>query len=143
MAYISMSHRPQPFHPSEMPAAQAIPLDELSERLQLSRQTLVRWVDRHLVEATLEWMLNDANEEVRVIKLTPEALTHLRTFASDYRDDVVTPTQARRILKVIDRKQVKRMIRAKDVTTVEIEGEKRIVVGSIEDYLRSQETVEA
>lgn len=143
MAYISMSHRPQPFHPSEVQAAQAIPLDELSERLQLSRQTLVRWVDRHLVDATLEWMLNDDNKEIRVIKLTEEALSHLHAFATDYREDVVTPTQARRILKVIDRKQVKRMIRAKDVTTVEIEGEKRIIVGSIEDYLRSQEEAEA
>ena len=138
-----MSHRPQPFHPSEVPAAQSISLDELSERVQLSRQTLVRWVDRHLVDATLEWVLDDANEEVRMIKLTPEALAHLHTFAAEYRDDVVTPTQARRILKVIDRKQVKRMIRAKDVTTVEIEGEKRIIVGSIEDYLRSQEDAEA
>lgn len=116
-----------------------IPLNQLSERLGLSKQTLVRWVDRHLIDAELKWALNDANEEIHVIEVSDDTLAYLDSFAGEYRDDVVTCTQARRILKMIDRKRVKKLIRAKDITAVDVEGETRVVVGSIEDYLRRVE----
>lgn len=118
-------------------------LDELSEKLQISKQTLVRWVDRHLIKASLGWSLTDENEEIRVIELNPETLDFLETFADDYRSDLVTRTEARRIMKKIDRKKVKKMIRAGDIVAVEVDDEVKIVVGSIEDYLRSQEEEDA
>lgn len=136
MAYISMSPRATPVSSANgSSAAESMRLEDLSARVQLSQQTLVRWVDRHLVDASLGWELDGDNQEVRVIELTPETLQHLEAFAGEYRDDVVTYTQARRILKMIDRRQVKKMIRAHDIECVEVDGEKRVVVGSIEDYL--------
>jgi DNA-binding MarR family transcriptional regulator len=119
-----------------------MPLDELSQRLRLSKQTIVRWVDRHLVDADLFWALSDANEEVRMIELTPHTLDYLEDFAAEYREDVVSRTEARRILKQIDRKKIKKLIRAGDVKDVEVDEETRIVVGSIEDYLMARETEE-
>ena len=119
-----------------------MPLDELSQRLRLSKQTIVRWVDRHLVDADLFWALSDANEEVRMIELTPHTLDYLADFAAEYREDVVSRTEARRILKQIDRKKIKKLIRAGDVKDVEVDEETRIVVGSIEDYLMARETEE-
>lgn len=116
-----------------------MPLDELSDELQISKQTLVRWVDRHLVDADLYWALSDENEEVRMIELSDDTMDFLRSFAADYREDVVSRTEARRILKQIDRKKIKKLIRAGDIKDVEVDEETRIVVGSIEDYLMSRE----
>lgn len=114
-------------------------LDELSERLQLSKQTIVRWVDRHLIDADLYWTLSDDNREVRMIEMTDDTLDFVEDFASDYREDVVSRTEARRILKQIDRKKIKKLIRAGDVKDVEVDEETRIVVGSLEDYLMERE----
>ena len=119
-----------------------MPLDELSEHLQISRQTLVRWTDRHLIDADLYWSLSDSNEEIRMIDLTDETLDFLEDFAADYRDDVVSRTEARRILKQIDRKKIKKLIRAGDVEDVEVDEETRVVVGSLEDYLMEREREE-
>ena len=119
-----------------------MPLDELSEHLQISRQTLVRWTDRHLIDADLYWSLSDSNEETRMIDLTDETLDFLEDFAADYRDDVVSRTEARRILKQIDRKKIKKLIRAGDVEDVEVDEETRVVVGSLEDYLMEREREE-
>ena len=118
---------------------QTIPLDELSDDVQLSKQTIVRWIDRHLIEAELDWALSDDNEEVRMITLTDDSLDFLRSFAEEYREDVVSRTEARHILKQIDRKKIKKLIRAGDVKDVEVDEETRIVVGSIEDYMRRRE----
>lgn len=117
-------------------------LDQLSERLKISKQTLVRWVDRHLIDASLGWALSDQNNEIRVIELSDDTLDFLENFAKDYREDTVTRTEARRILKKIDRKKIKKMIRAEDILAVEVDEEVKIVVGSIEDYLIGQEQSE-
>jgi hypothetical protein len=119
-----------------------MPLDELSEHLQLSKQTLVRWTDRHLIDADLYWSLSDSNEEIRMIDLTDDTLDFLEDFAADYREDVVSRTEARRILKQIDRKKIKKLIRAGDVEDVEVDEETRVVVGSLEDYLMEREREE-
>jgi hypothetical protein len=55
---------------------------------------------------------------------------------------VVSRTEARRILKQIDRKKIKKLIRAGDVEDVEVEDETRVVVGSLEDYLMERENEE-
>lgn len=114
-------------------------LDQLSERIQVSKQTLVRWIDRHLIDADLGWALSPENEEIRVVELSEDTLKFLNSFSEDYREDTVTRTEARRILKKIDRKKIKKMIRAGDILAVEVDDEVKIVVGSIEDYLISQE----
>ena len=119
-----------------------MPLDELSDHLQISKQTLVRWTDRHLIDADLYWSLSDTNEEIRMIDVTDETLDFLEDFAADYRDDVVSRTEARRILKQIDRKKIKKLIRAGDVEDVEVDEETRVVVGSLEDYLMEREREE-
>ena len=119
-----------------------MPLDDLSAHLQLSKQTLVRWVDHHLIDAELYWSLSDTNEEIRMIDLTDESLDFLEDFAADYREDVVSRTDARRILKQIDRKKIKKLIRAGDVEDVEVDEETRVVVGSLEDYLIDREQEE-
>jgi hypothetical protein len=116
-----------------------MPLDELSDRLKLSKQTIVRWVDRHLIDADLHWALSDENEEVRMIEISPQTMDFVESFAAEYREDVVSRTEARRILKQIDRKKIKKLIRAGDVKDVEVDEETRIVVGSIEDYLMARE----
>ena len=122
-----------------MQKVQTIPLDELSDDVKLSKQTIVRWIDRHLIEASLDWTLSEDNEEVRTIEISEDSLNFLRSFAEEYREDVVSRTEARHILKQIDRKKIKKLIRAGDVKDVEVDEETRIVVGSIEDYLRSRE----
>ena len=116
-----------------------MPLDELSDHLQISKQTLVRWTDRHLIDADLYWSLSDTNEEIRMIDVSDETLDFLEDFAADYREDVVSRTEARRILKQIDRKKIKKLIRAGDVEDVEVDEETRVVVGSLEDYLMNRE----
>jgi hypothetical protein len=117
----------------------SMPLDELSHQVLLSRQTIVHWIDRHLIDAELRWALNDKNEEVRVIELTDSTLDFLGGFAADYREDTVSRTEARRILRQIDRKKIKKLIRAGDVQDVEVDEETKIVVGSIEDFLIERE----
>ncbi len=117
-------------------------LDQLSERIQISKQTLVRWIDRHLIDADLGWALSPENKEIRVIELSEDTLKFLNSFSEGYREDTVTRTEARRILKKIDRKKIKKMIRAGDILAVEVDDEVKIVVGSIEDYLISQENGE-
>ena len=119
-----------------------IPLDEFSEQIKLSKQTIVRWVDRHLIDAELHWALSDDNEEVRMIEIAPQQVEFVESFAAEYREDVVSRTEARRILKQIDRKKIKKLIRAGDVKDVEVDEETRIVVGSIEDYLMAREREE-
>ena len=126
-----------------VPEIEEMSLDQLSERIQISKQTLVRWVDRHLIDADLSWTLSNSNEEIRVIELSEDTLKFLNSFSEDYRGDTVTRTEARRILKKIDRKKIKKMIRAGDILAVEVDDEVKIVVGSIEDYLISQENGEA
>lgn len=116
-----------------------MPLDDLSDRIKLSKQTIVRWVDRHLIDAELHWALSDDNEEVRMIEISPQTMDFVQSFAEEYREDVVSRTEARRILKQIDRKKIKKLIRAGDVKDVEVDEETRIVVGSIEDYLMARE----
>jgi len=116
-----------------------MPLDDLSDRIKLSKQTIVRWVDRHLIDAELHWALSDENEEVRMIEISPSTMDFVKSFAEEYREDVVSRTEARRILKQIDRKKIKKLIRAGDVKDVEVDEETRIVVGSIEDYLMARE----
>ena len=117
-----------------------IPLEALSQRLRLSQQTLVRWVDRHLVDARLGWRINERNAEERFIEVPPESLRALEAFAREYRLDVVSRTEARQILKMIDRRKLKRMLRAEEVEAREVDGEMCILVGSIEDYLMNMES---
>ncbi len=119
----------------------AIPITELAERVQLSKQTIVQWIDRHLIDAELRWALDAGNEEVHVVEMTEDTLEFLEDFAADYREDVVSRTEARRILKQIDRKKIKKLIRAGDVRDVEVDEETKIVVGSIEDYLMAREGI--
>lgn len=116
-----------------------MPIDELSQQVRLSRQTIVHWVDRHLIDADLRWALNENNEEVRVIELSESTLDFLEGFAADYREDTVSRTEARRILRQIDRKKIKKLIRAGDVEDVEVDEETKIVVGSIEDFMIERE----
>lgn len=77
-----------------------------------------------------------------MIDLSDDTIDFLEDFAADYRDDVVSRTEARRILKQIDRKKIKKLIRAGDVKDVEVDDETRVVVGSLEDYLMQREREE-
>jgi hypothetical protein len=117
----------------------SMPLRELSEQVRLSRQTIVHWIDRHLIDADLRWELDESNREVRVIELSESTLDFLEGFAADYREDTVSRTEARRILRQIDRKKIKKLIRAGDVQDVEVDDETKIVVGSIEDFMIERE----
>ena len=114
-------------------------LDELSEAIGISRQTLVRWTDRGLINAELNWGVSDANAETRLIEITEASLDFLRGFADEYRDDTVSRTEARRLLKLIDRNQVQKLIRQGSITARKIKGETRVSVGSVEDYLMTLE----
>lgn len=110
-------------------------LEELSTRLQVSKQTIVRWIDRHLLDASLRWGLTDENEEVHFIELDQATLDFLESFVDRYREEVVSKKEARRILKEIDKKKVNKMINKEKLEVTKIDGETRIVVGSIEDFL--------
>jgi RecJ-like exonuclease len=110
-------------------------LEELSSRLQVSKQTLVRWTDRHLLDASLRWGLTEENEEVHFIELNEATLDFLESFVERYREEVVSKKEARRILKEIDKKKVNKMINKEKLEVTKIDGETRIVVGSIEDFL--------
>ena len=119
--------------------AQHLVLDELSDAVRISKQTLVSWTDRGLIDASLDWGLSDENEELRLIHISPNSLDFLRGFADEYRGDTVSRTEARRLLKLIDRNQVQRLIRQGSIKAKKIKGETRVSVGSVEDYLRELE----
>lgn len=121
---------------------QTLRLDELSEAIRISRQTLVRWTDRGLIDAALDWGVSDANEELRLIQLTQSTLDFLEGFAGEYREDTVSRTEARRLLKLIDRNQVQKLIRQGSIKARKIKGETRVSVGSVEDYLMTLEDSE-
>ena len=121
---------------------QTLRLDELSEAIRISRQTLVRWTDRGLIDADLGWGVSDENEETRLIELTPSTVEFLEGFAGEYREDTVSRTEARRLLKLIDRNQVQKLIRQGSIKARKIKGETRVSVGSVEDYLMTLEETE-
>lgn len=116
-----------------------MPLSSLSEQIQVSCQTLVRWIDRHLVDAQLGWDLADDNTEVRTIAVDAGTVDFLKSFAQEYRKDTVSRPEARRLLKKIDPRNVKRLIRAGDIETLQVGEDTRILIGSIEDYLIDRE----
>ena len=117
-------------------------LDELSEALRISRQTLVRWTDRGLINADLDWGVSDDNEETRLIEVDQSTLDFLEGFAGEYREDTVSRTEARRLLKLIDRNQVQKLIRQGSIKARKIKGETRVSVGSVEAYLMTLEETE-
>ena len=121
--------------------ASTLRLDELSEAIRISRQTLVRWTDRGLIEAELDWGVSDANAQTRLMKISDSSLDFLRGFADEYRDDTVSRTEARRLLKLIDRNQVQKLIRQGSITARKVKGETRVSVGSVEDYLMTLEEI--
>lgn len=123
----------------DTPAASTLRLDELSEAIRISRQTLVRWTDRGLIEAELDWGVSSANAQTRLMKISDSSLDFLRGFADEYRDDTVSRTEARRLLKLIDRNQVQKLIRQGSITARKVKGETRVSVGSVEDYLMTLE----
>lgn len=123
--------------------AVSMPLQHLSEQIRVSSQTLVRWIDRHLVDAELDWELSHDNQQIRTIRIEESTLGFLNTFATEYRDDTVSRTEARRLLKKIDPRNVKRLIRTGDIKTVQVGEDVRIVIGSIEDYLIERDRDEA
>ncbi len=120
--------------------AHELDLDKLSEDTRISKQTLVRWSDRGLIDAELAWGISDDNEEQRLIRITPRSLEFLQGFAEEYREDTVSRTEARRILKMIDRGQVQKLLRQGDLKSKKIEDETRVVIGSVEDYLMGLES---
>ena len=120
-------------------AAEALELDILSRNVKISKQTLVRWTDRGLLDASLDWGISDAGEELRLIHITTRSLDFLREFAAEYREETVSRTEARRLLKVIHRGEVQKLLRHGDLTSRTEDGETRVVVGSVEDYLLANE----
>jgi hypothetical protein len=118
---------------------QELPLDDLSAAVRISKQTLVTWVDRGLIEATLDWGVSGTNAPVRLIRINASSLDFVRGFAADYRVDTVSRTESRRLLKLIDRNQVQRLVRRGLVQTRRVGPETRLDVGSIEDYLMTLE----
>ena len=125
--------------PTSTDARKTLRLDELSEAIRISRQTLVRWTDRGLINADLDWGVSDDNEETRLIEVDQSTIDFLEGFASEYREDTVSRTEARRLLKLIDRNQVQKLIRQGSIKARKIKGETRVSVGSVEDYLMTLE----
>ncbi len=126
---------------TDVASASTLRLDELSEAIRISRQTLVRWTDRGLIEAELDWGVSAANAQTRLMKISDSSLDFLRGFADEYRDDTVSRTEARRLLKLIDRNQVQKLIRQGSIKARKVKGETRVSVGSVEDYLMTLEEV--
>jgi len=123
-----------------MSDATRLRLDELSEALRISRQTLINWTDRGLIDAELGWGASDAaSDQTRLLSLREDTLDFLRDFAGEYRDDTVSRTEARRLLRLIDRNQVQKLIRQGSIKARKVKGETRVSVGSVEDYLMSLE----
>ncbi len=123
-------------------ARQTLRLDELSEAIRISRQTLVRWTDRGLIAADLGWGVSADNAETRLIEINRSTIEFLEGFAGEYREDTVSRTEARRLLKLIDRNQVQKLIRQGSIKARKIKGETRVSVGSVEDYLMTLEETE-
>ena len=121
---------------------QTLRLDELSEAIRISRQTLVRWTDRGLISADLGWGVSADNAETRLIEIDQSTIEFLEGFAGEYREDTVSRTEARRLLKLIDRNQVQKLIRQGSIKARKIKGETRVSVGSVEDYLMTLEETE-
>jgi hypothetical protein len=124
---------------ADIPGAEQLVLDELSEAVRISKQTLVSWTDRGLIEASLDWGISSDNAELRLIHISTASLDFLRGFADEYRNDTVSRTEARRLLKLIDRNQVQRLIRQGSIKAKKVRGETRVSVGSVEDYLMELE----
>lgn len=122
--------------------AHTLNLDDLSSDVQISKQTLVEWSDRGLLDAQLDWGLSEENEEVRLIQISDASLDFLHGFAADYRKETVSRTDARRHLKLIDRNQVQKLIRQGSIKTKTVDEETRVAIGSVEDYLMSLEEAE-
>lgn len=133
---------PDPLMTATSADRQTLRLDELSEALRISRQTLVRWTDRGLIEADLDWGVSNENQELRLIALTQSTVDFLEGFAGEYREDTVSRTEARRLLKLIDRNQVQKLIRQGSIKARKVKGETRVSVGSVEDYLMTLEEIE-
>ncbi len=129
--------------PAPTDTRKTLRLDELSEALRISRQTLVRWTDRGLINADLGWGVSDSNQETRLIEVDESTIEFLEGFAGEYREDTVSRTEARRLLKLIDRNQVQKLIRQGSIKARKIKGETRVSVGSVEDYLMTLEVEEA
>ena len=125
--------------PAPTDTRKTLRLDELSEALRISRQTLVRWTDRGLINADLGWGVSDSNQETRLIEVDDSTIEFLEGFAGEYREDTVSRTEARRLLKLIDRNQVQKLIRQGSIKARKIKGETRVSVGSVEDYLMTLE----
>ena len=123
-------------------ASTQLRLDELSEAIRISRQTLVRWTDRGLIQAELGWGISEDNAETRLIQITPPTREFLESFSAEYREDTVSRTEARRLLKLIDRNQVQKLIRQGSIKARKVKGETRVSVGSVEDYLMTLEESE-
>ncbi len=121
------------------PSDKTLRLDELSEALRISRQTLVRWTDRKLIDADLNYGVSEHNRQTRLVRLSEDTLDFLRGFAGEYREDTVSRTEARRLLKLIDRNQVQKLIRQGSIKARKVKGETRVSVGSVEDYLMTLE----
>jgi hypothetical protein len=128
--------------PAPTDTRKTLRLDELSEALRISRQTLVRWTDRGLINADLGWGVSDSNQETRLIEVDDSTIEFLEGFAGEYREDTVSRTEARRLLKLIDRNQVQKLIRQGSIKARKIKGETRVSVGSVEDYLMTLEVEE-
>lgn len=116
-----------------------IPLIALSEELQISIQTLLRWVDRRVIDGSVRWTLTDDNEERRLIEIRKNKREEINAFAEEYRKSAVTHKEAGRILKRIDRKRIKRLVRTGQLEAVEVDETTMVLVGSIEDYLMDHE----
>lgn len=134
-----MSRFPMADAVEDIADAEQLVLDELSEAVRISKQTLVSWTDRGLIEASLDWGISARNEELRLINISPSSLDFLRGFAEEYRNDTVSRTEARRLLRLIDRNQVQRLIRQGSIKAKKVKGETRVSVGSVEDYLMELE----
>ena len=114
-------------------------LDELSGQLGISKKTLVTWADQGLIDASLDWSLSSENEELRIIHISDSSLNFLQGFAGEYREDTVSRTEARRLLRLIDRNQVQRLLRQGDIKSKRVKGETRVTISSVEDYLMGLE----
>ena len=128
--------------PAPTDTRKTLRLDERSEALRISRQTLVRWTDRGLINADLGCGVSDSNQETRLIEVDDSTIEFLEGFAGEYREDTVSRTEARRLLKLIDRNQVQKLIRQGSIKARKIKGETRVSVGSVEDYLMTLEVEE-
>ena len=111
------------------------PFAALCDELQISRQTFLLWVDRRLIDGSVRWALTEDNEEYRVVAIRKDRYAEIKAFAREYRQDYVTSKEAQHMLKVVNTKQVKRLLRDDSIQSAVIDAETKLLVGSIEDYL--------